>query len=122
MHRWACIIATQLGADFGWRAVEDSGAHYHIYLHVQQGLLQDSAYLSIRAAPSFRANQTWEGRGVGGKDTGKRRGKKGALGSFGSKATPGPAPCSVHSSRLGGGDGGGPFCFSPFRFPAFLQS
>lgn len=69
MHRWACIIATQTGADFGRRPVERPEAHYHIYQHLQQGFLQDSPYLSIGAAPSFRANQTWEGRGVGGEDT-----------------------------------------------------
>lgn len=104
---------------------ETCRGHYHIYLHHQQGLLQDFPYLSIRAAPSFRANQTWGGRGVwAGEDSqeGGEKGTRGALGSFGSKATPGPAPCSVHSFLPGQPrwmawvDGGGKVMGGPFLF------
>lgn len=51
MHRWACIIVTQLPS---WAQTSDgdlSGGHYQSYLHHRQGFLQDWAYLSIGGRP-----------------------------------------------------------------------
>lgn len=90
MRRWACIIATQPGADFGWRHVG--------------GPLPKLPAPSARFAARFAVPEHRE-RPPPSLPT--RHGKEGGVGGRGhsSKATPGPAPCSVHSSRLGVGGG-----------------
>lgn len=110
MHRWACIIATQLGADFGRRPVEELEAPLP---HLPAPSARFSARFAVpehkeRPPPSVPTRHGKEG-GCGWVREHTARaevgGEKDALGSFGSKATPGPAPCSVHSSLACGGWG-----------------
>ena len=106
MHRWACIIATQLGADFGRTPVE---RHYQIYLHHQQGLLQDSPYLSISGGPllPFQPDMGRKGCGwVGERTAGGRQ--EGSLGSSGKQSHPRLlllAACTASPGWILGGGG-----------------
>lgn len=110
MHRWACIIATSLAhtsdGDLS-RTTTTITTITHIYLHHQQSLLQDSSYLSIRTAPSFRAPRDMEG--VGGRRARCAR-------YFWQQSH--PRSCSLRSLPwLTGVEGGGPFLFLSLPFP-----